>query len=70
MENNRRPDIYHMADLEAHIFTPNVVSTTECTGMLYRQPMTDMDVDGYAEIYPVIQTKGEDELITDVRSHH
>jgi len=32
-----------------------ITSMTECTGMMYKPPVTDGDVEGYSDIYPVPQ---------------
>jgi|GEM_PF-5058571 len=37
----------------------DIVSSTECTGMMYKPPLTDEEVAGYTDIYPVRQQKSQ-----------
>ena len=33
----------------------NIASTTDCTGMMYKPPVTEDEAEGYEDIYPVPQ---------------
>lgn len=37
----------------------SIVSSTECTGMLYKPPLTDENAKGYTDIYHVQQQKDQ-----------
>lgn len=60
MKKNKNKDIiinqHHINQIEQDD-NPDVVSSTESTGMLYKPPLTESDVKGYSDVYPVQQQK-------------
>lgn len=44
----KRRGLSNITKMEAHIFNPSIVSTTDSAGMLYHQPKTEIDRDGFA----------------------
>lgn len=55
----RNPDnhLEHENDIEDDYMSLDIVSSTECTGMFYKPPINDEEVEGYTDIYHVPQQK-------------
>mgnify|MGYP000303690649 CR=1 FL=1 len=53
----RYPEVFKRQDhpFEDDYSTLNITSATDCTGMIPTPPLTDEEVNGYADIYTVPQ---------------
>ncbi len=45
----------HNIDWEEDYSPRNIASTTDCTGMMYKPPVTDGETEAYGDIYSVPQ---------------
>ena len=57
MKKNRNDHLVHEENAEDNYTSLDIASSTECTGMMYKPPVTDEDVEGYQDIYSVPQQK-------------
>jgi hypothetical protein len=55
MKNDSNNKDRHNIDWENDYSPRNIASTTDCTGMMYKPPLTDEEVENYEDIYSVTQ---------------
>lgn len=54
MDNKNNKD-RHNINWDDDYVSLDIASSTECTGMMYKPPITDDEVEGYSDIYSVPQ---------------
>lgn len=55
MKNDPNTKDRHNIDWENDYSPRNIASTTDCTGMMYKPPVTDEEAENYEDIYSIPQ---------------